>query len=71
MRVWQRMSVIEMKDEWEEPVDSGQEIDELRSDAERGRTEVARERKDKYEEQARRQERYEEEERRPRWAESQ
>lgn len=29
----------ETKDEWEEPVDSGQEIDELRSDAERGRME--------------------------------
>lgn len=29
----------ETKDEWEEPVDSGQEIDVLRSDTERGRTE--------------------------------
>lgn len=29
----------ETKDEWEDPVDSGQEIDELRSDAERGRME--------------------------------
>lgn len=29
----------ETKYEWEDPVDSGQEIDELRSDAERGRTE--------------------------------
>lgn len=35
----------ETKDEWEEPVDSGQEIDVLRSDTERGRME--REKKNK------------------------